>query len=265
MKPFKWNWDAEDYAKNSSAQMQWAQELIEKLALNGSESIIDIGCGDGKISVMLAEHVKDGKVVGIDLSENMVRHATGQFAASNRNLTFLNMDAININLSEKFDIAFSNAVLHWVKDHAAVLRGVRACLKTGGRILFQMGGRGNAEEIFAVIREVRQRLRWRGYFENFVPPYYFYGPEEYESWLSESGFRPARVELIPKDMKHNGAEGLKGWLRTTGFPFTDCLPVDLRNAFLDDVIEAYIAMNPVDAFGNTHVKMVRLEVEAYAL
>jgi len=267
MQPVKQKWNADDYAKNSSAQLQWAQELISKLALQGYESVFDIGCGDGKVSAQLAQVVKNGNVLGIDLSEGMIRFASEQFPTTKiPNLSFLHMDATDIHLSERFDIAFSNATLHWVRNHAAVLRSVHSCIKAGGKILFQMGGRGNVTEVFSAIQAVlQQHPQWIQYFENFTPPYHFYGPEEYETWLLESSFRPGRVELVPKDMQHQGTKGLTGWLRTTWFPYTDCLPSELRDAFLAEVVETYTTIHPIDALGNTYVKMVRLEVEAYAL
>ncbi|OGP52632.1 MAG: SAM-dependent methyltransferase [Deltaproteobacteria bacterium RBG_13_52_11] len=266
MQSTKQNWDAEDYANNSSAQTQWAQELISKLALQGSESLLDIGCGDGKITAQLAQILSAGRILGIDVSPRMIRLATERFPLTKYpNLSFLQMDATRIRLSQQFDVAFSSATLHWVEDHIAVLRGVRVCLKSGGKILLQMGGRGNAHEVFRSVQEVIRRLQWQGYFDDFSQPYHFYGPEEYEAWLSQSGFRTVRVELIPKDMQHQGEEGLRGWLRTTWFPYTDRLPAELRAAFVNEVVDAYTKQHPVDALGNTHVKMVRLEVEAYAL
>jgi trans-aconitate 2-methyltransferase len=260
------NWNADDYAKNSSAQLQWAQELIAKLSLHGRESLLDVGCGDGKVSAQIAKILPEGNVLGIDLSQSMIQLACEQFPSQNYpNMSFIQMDATDIQLARKFDVAFSNAVLHWVADQMAVLRGVHACLKPGGRLLFQMGGRGNASEVFDVIQEVVKRHNWKSYYQGFVSPYHFYGPEEYKAWLSKSGFGLTRAELIPKDMQHQGKEGLKGWLRTTWFPFTDRLPTELRNAFLDEVLESYLATQPVDSEGNTHVKMVRLEIEAYVL
>lgn len=259
-------WNADDYAVNSSAQLLWAQELISKLSLRGNEIVLDVGCGDGKVSAQLAQVVKDGEVIGIDLSNDMIHRATETFpVASYPNLRFLQMDAENIRLPTQFDIAFSNATLHWVKDHLAVLRGVRACLKVGGTITFQMGGRGNAYGIFRAIDTVISKPQWHSYFAHFTPPYYFFGPEEYETWLPESEFRPERVELILKDMQHQSVVGLAGWFRTTWFPYTNRLPDELRESFIAEVVEAYIEEYPPDAGGCTHVEMVRLEVEALAL
>ena len=266
MQSVQQKWNAEDYAKNSSAQLEWAQELISKLGLQGHESVLDIGCGDGKISAQLALAVRKGAVVGIDLSEEMIRLAAEQFPPDQYpNLSFLCMDAAAIRLPGKVDVAFSNAALHWVKDHVAVLRGVRACLEPGGRILLQMGGRGNAADVFAALQKVMQSPAWEPYFQGFTPPYYFYGPEEYEQWLPLCGFRTVRVELISKDMQHQGVEGMLGWLRTTWFPFTDRLPAEQRDTFLAEVVATYTEAHPLDARGNTHVGMVRLEVEAIAL
>jgi trans-aconitate 2-methyltransferase len=256
-------WNATDYAENSSAQLAWAQELIDKLALNGDEALLDIGCGDGKISARIARALPRGRVHGIDLSADMIQLARGKFdGRSHPNLRFQQMDAARIQLARGFDVVFSTAALHWVADHPAVLKGVQACLKPGGRLLFQMGGRGNAAEVYDALLEVVQTSAWGPYLENFAFPYHFLTPEDYEGWLPAHGFRLNRAELIPKDMQHQGPDGFKGWLRTTWFPYTDRLPEDRRDAFLDAVVDRYLAAHPVDAEGRTHVKMVRLEIEA---
>ncbi|MDD5244740.1 MAG: hypothetical protein PHU49_12055, partial [Syntrophorhabdaceae bacterium] len=117
-------------------------------------------------------------------------------------------------------------------------------------------------EVLDTIEEIIRGARWQQYYEDFTLPYHFYGPEEYKAWLPDNGFHPVRVELLPKDMQHQGAEGLMGWLRTTWFPYTDRLPMELRDPFLAEVVETYTAAHPIDSLGNTHVKMVRLEVEA---
>jgi trans-aconitate 2-methyltransferase len=263
MAPVQHKWNAIDYAKNSSAQLQWAQELLSKLALHGDESVLDVGCGDGKISAQIAAQVENGSVLGIDLSADMIHLASMQFNAEKfPNLSFMQMDATSIQLPRRFDAVFSNATLHWEKDHRAVLRGIHAALKPGGKILLQMGGRGNAADVFAVIKEIVMRPQWEPYYRDFTPPYYFYGPQEYRQWLQECGFQAIRIELVPKDMQHRGVDGLLGWLRTTWFPYTHRLPVELRDSFLSEVVEAYLAVHPIDLHGNSHVKMVRLEVEA---
>jgi trans-aconitate methyltransferase len=258
----KQNWDASDYARHSEGQLKWALELIAKLGLRGVESVLDIGCGDGKITARLSQ-ATSGRVVGIDQSDEMIRFASEHYPqAQFPNLSFLRMDAASISLTGEFEVAFSNAALHWVADHGAVLRGVRQCLKPGGRILFQMGGRGNASDVMEAMGIVMNAGRWRRYFEGFRSPYSFYSPDEYQYLLSSNGYRTLRAELIPKDMEHQGVEGLKGWLRTAWRPYPDNVPAEKRDGFLDAVIAAYGASHPVDARGRYHVRMARLEVEA---
>lgn len=262
-----YTWDAKDYARHSAGQFKWAQELMNKLHLQGNETVLDIGCGDGKVTAEIAHQVPQGKVVGIDQSENMVNLARQQYEGNagalpdRAPMTFFQMDATALTFEEQFDVAFSNATLHWVKNHALVLAGVARSLKENGRFLFQMGGRGNAEGINQAMDAVRARKQWRDHFTHFVFPYTLHGPEEYRPMLEAAGLTPIRIELIPKDMQHQGREGLAGWVRTTWLPYTGCVPEEHREQFINEVLDEYLAAHPIDAQGIAHVHMVRLEVE----
>ena len=270
------DWDARDYAAHSSAQLGWARELIGKLRLRGDEDVLDIGCGDGRATALMAERLPEGSVLGVDNSASMIALAEEQFPtapsasaaepsasrSAYSNLRFQRMDAARLELPRSFDVAFSNAALHWVEDHQAMLRGVHACLRPAGRLLFQMGGRGNAAEVRAMVDELVARPRWCDAFRGFASPYHFCGPDDYDAWLPRAGFRVARAELIAKDMRHAGRAALLGWLRTTWFPYTDRLPAELREAFLDELATTYLSAHPADEQGVIHVRMVRLEVEA---
>ncbi len=258
-----YNWDAEQYARNSTAQLQWAEELISKLALRGDERILDVGCGDGKITAQLARRVPRGDGVGADSSAGMIGMAQTAFPqSSNPGLSFVRMDAAELSFHEKFDVVFSNAALHWIKDHGPVLSGVARSMKPGGRLLFQMGGKGNGEEIFAAAADIVRGSRWEQYFRGFDFPWGFYGPQEYALWLSRAGLTARRIELLPRDMKQKGRDGLLGWVRTTWMPYTERLPETLREQFLAEVADHYLAVHPLTPQGEAVVRMVRLEVEA---
>jgi trans-aconitate 2-methyltransferase len=256
-------WDAEEYARNSAAQLGWARELIGKLRLTGGESVLDIGCGDGKVTAELARSVPRGNVIGIDSSEAMIGSARAAFpAAAQGNLEFRLMDARALSFEGRFDVAFSNATLHWVKDHRPVLRGVARSLKSAGRVLFQMGGRGNGEEIFAAAYDMIASGNWKAYFKDFEFPWGFHAPQEYEKWCAEAGLITRRVELIPKDMIQKGNEGLAGWVRTTWMPYTGRVPKERRESFIREAVDRYLAIHPLNERGEATVRMVRLEVEA---
>jgi trans-aconitate 2-methyltransferase len=257
------HWNAEDYARNSGAQASWARELIAKLELAGAETVLDLGCGDGKVTAEIAALIPEGHVLGVDSSVAMVDLARRSFPpATNPNLTFEIADARSLSFRERFDIVFSNAVLHWVVDHGPVLSGVARALRQGGRLLFQCGGRGNGEEFFAVAGAMVTEPAWRELFHGFAFPWGFYGPEEYEPWCRKAGLVPRRIELLPRVMKQKGAAGLAGWVRTTWMPYTDRLPEDRREDFIREACERYLSAHPLDENGNASVLMSRLEVEA---
>ena len=253
-------WNADDYARNASVQQTWARELAAKLALGGGEALLDIGCGDGKISAELASQVPAGRVLGVDSSAAMVELARASFAADN--LSFERADARTLPYEGLFDAAFSNAALHWVREHPPVLEGVCRALKPGGRLVFQMGGAGNAADLVAVLDGLVGEARWQAYFSAFEFPYGFYGPEEYRPWLRAAGLEAVRVDLVAKDLSHPDPAGFEGWFRTTWLPYTERVPEGERPAFIEAAVSRYLAAFPPDGAGATHLGMVRLEVEA---
>jgi trans-aconitate 2-methyltransferase len=256
-------WNPEDYAQNSDAQLRWAQELRQRLQLQGHESVLDVGCGDGKITADFACCHPTSKIVGIDSSAEMIAYAKRTYPASQYlNLEFACGDARNFQCFPEFDLVFSNATLHWVDDHLAFLKAARQALKPDGILMVSCGGRGNAEDILTVFAELIATQPWCSYFQGFTNPYYFFGTEDYAPWLETVGLAVKRLECVPKDMIHLGSAGLAGWIRTTWMPFWQQVPERLQTEFIDEFVKRYLQQHPLDPQGNAHVQMVRLEVEA---
>jgi trans-aconitate 2-methyltransferase len=258
-----YSWNADDYRRNSSAQQVFGRELIEKLALSCDERVLDLGCGDGRLTAEIAEHLPEGSVVGLDSSAEMIAVAR-ESHPENRypNLGFFVGDVRELSFCREFDVVFSNAALHWVRDHRPVLAGIRESLKDRGRVLLQMGGRGNASEILASVEELMESRRWKQYFRGFAFSYGFFGPEEYALWLKDAGFSARRVELIPKTAVYRNVSELEGWIRTTWLPYTSCVPEERRQEFIADLAAHYQKRHPPDSAGAITVGLVRLEVEA---
>ena len=255
-------WDPADYEKSSSAQYRWAMDLVSRLHLRGNEKVLDIGCGDGKITAQLASRLPRGEVLGIDLSRDMVDFARYKYTtATHSNLAFQWGDAKKLDFNEEFDLVVSFACLHWVKDHLPVLKGIRQSLVPSGRVLLQFGGKGNAEELLTITEDMNREDKWSGYYMGFSFPYHFYGPDEYRSWLKQAGLKTRRVDLVPKDMIHEGKKGLEGIIRNTWLPYTERLPEKLRPQFVSEIADRYIECYPL-VEGLAHVKMARLEAEA---
>lgn len=256
-------WDAADYSQNSQIQQKLARELIAKLALKGSEAVLDIGCGDGKVTAEIASAVPVGSVLGVDNSRSMIALATQRFPKeSHPNLSFQIMDARELEFDRRFDVVFSNAALHWVKDHQPVVAAIFRSLNEGGRILLQFGAKGGIDGYLAIVDELRSLPEWRPYFTDFVFPFGFHGVDEYQTYLSRSGFYTKRVEYIVKDVIHAGKDKFAGWIRTTWVPYVERIPEAKKDDFIDLIATNYIEKYPVDKDGNVHVEMGMLEVEA---
>jgi trans-aconitate methyltransferase len=256
-------WNAADYAANSAAQHAWARELMARLALRGDERVLDVGCGDGKVTAEIARVLKSGVITGIDSSRQMIEFARKTFPrAKHPNLDFQVMDARCIELEQRIDVVFSSSVLHWVDDHPAFLRGAASVLRPGGRLLVSSGGKGNAQDVFLALRPELRHKRWSKFFRQLEKPYFFHAPADYQKWLPKHGFAPRFIGLAPKDAVYDGPEKFIAWFRTTWLPYTQRVPEALREEFIAAVTTCYIAKHPPDAENKIHVRMVRLEIDA---
>ena len=134
-----YEFDGEKYRLASKHQKEWGNDLISELSLKGDETVLDLGCGDGILTERLALSVPHGKVLGIDASVRMIRTAG---TIRRGNLNFACMDIHEMHFENEFDLIFSNAALHWVGDHARLLKNAFNALKPHGRILWDFGGAG---------------------------------------------------------------------------------------------------------------------------
>ncbi|MFB2923374.1 MULTISPECIES: methyltransferase domain-containing protein [Aerosakkonema] len=258
-----YKWNAEDYHRNSSEQQRLAREFIAKIALKGNENILDIGCGDGKITAELATLVKDGSVTGIDGSEEMIDFARQKFPQSHfPNLRFEYKNATNLNLENQFDLIVSFNCLHWINDHIPVLEGIEKSLKPHGKIQLLLAGKTDDTCMRMVVDKVICQGKWKNYFQELISPFGLYKAHEYKEMLEKVGLKSNRVEAITTNMIFDGTEGFKGLLRTTWLPLTEKLPEDLRADIIDELAEAYIQFNPPNGDGFVYMPMVKLEVEA---
>ncbi|MGH7994154.1 MAG: class I SAM-dependent methyltransferase, partial [Limisphaerales bacterium] len=200
---------------------------------------------------------------GVDTSAEMIAFAQKAFPAKKHpNLEFHVMDARKIKSARRFDIIFSNAAMHWVDDHDAILRGTASVLKPGGRLVISCGGKGNAHDVFVALRPEIRMKRWRQFFRRMPKPYFFYSPADYDKWLPRSGFKALDIKLMPKDATYAGRDGFTAWLRTTWLPYVQRVPENLREEFIAGVANRYVTRHPPDAEGRIHVRMVRLEIDA---
>jgi trans-aconitate 2-methyltransferase len=251
-------WNPADYARHSQGQQRWARELLSSLNLQPYESVLDVGCGDGRITSEIANLVPAGQALGVDRSAAMVDFAAQHFPAGKfPNLSFQTADAAALPFRSEFDFVYSSAALHWVRDHRLVLAGIARSLRPGGRCLLQMGGKGNGVGVVEAFERAGARL------SEF--PYAFYGDHEYRPLLEEAGLIVDWVELVPKDMVHPHRQAFTGWIRTAWLPYHQHISEAGKGEFLESVTDRFAEAHPADAAGAFHVRMVRLQVRGHRL
>jgi trans-aconitate 2-methyltransferase len=177
--PGSHDWDAATYDRISTPQVAWAREVLERLPLRGDETVLDAGCGSGRVTELLLERVPGGRVVAVDGDRAMVAEARKRLG---ERATVWQSDLLELDVDEPVDAVFSNAVFHWVGDHARLFERLRAALRPGGRLVAQCGGKGNIDKVRAITGD---------------GPWLYADAEETEARLRAAGFRDVRAWLEP--------------------------------------------------------------------
>ena len=225
-------WDAEVYHRVSETQFRWGLEVLERLPLEGDEYVLDAGCGSGRVTQALSERLPDGRVVAIDGSEEMAKKAREVLGPR---ADVRNGDLEDLELEEKVDAIFSNAVFHWIKDHRNLFSRLRASLAPGGRLVAQCGGKGNVANLADVMVGVAASKEYGGYLAEVPKAWNFRGAEETAEILEEVGFTDVRCWLEPKEVR---PEEPLAFLRTVSLgPYIRALPEELRDPFIAEVME----------------------------
>ena len=233
-----YEFDGKEYEKASAHQKEWGAKLIAELDLRGHERVLDLGCGDGALTAEIAKLLPEGEAVGIDASKGMIDAARPK---EEKNLRFILMDINDLCLVEEFDAVFSNATLHWVKDHRRLYENVSRSLRPGGRIRFNFGGDGNCSRFFKVMREVISGSPFRGHFASFVWPWYMPAVDEYSALVAFSGLFSARVWGENADWYFPDEEALIRWVEQPSLvPFLALVPEGDREAFRELVVRRMI-------------------------
>ena len=217
-------WDPQRYDHHARFVSDLAGPVLELLAPQPGERILDLGCGDGLVTEWIA--AQGASVVGLDSSPDLLE------AARARGLDVRLADGQDLPFEQEFDAVFSNAAMHWMVDADAVIRGVARALKPGGRFAGEFGGHCNVAAIVVALLAVLGRRGIDG-LQNF--PWYFPSDEEYKAKLEAHGFAVTTVQLVPRPTPL--PTNMKGWLETFARPFIGRLAGDQRAAALEEAIE----------------------------
>jgi trans-aconitate methyltransferase len=245
-------WDPQTYAQNAAFVHELAGGVLEWLAPQNGERILDLGCGDGQLTARLKDSGAD--VTGADADPRMVD------ASRARGIQAHHAAAESLPFAEGFfDAVFSNAALHWVRDQDAMMAEVRRVLKPGGRFVAEMGGHGNIAAIRVALMAAlaRHGCAGREEGENYYPT-----AASYRRRLERHGFDVERMALIPRPTPL-GESGMAGWLQTFRKGVLDTLPHPVREQVIEETCEL-LAPALRDEDGNWIADYVRLRFVATA-
>ena len=239
-------WDGSDYHNNSESQKRSAEFIIEKFTFEGNEDVLDLGCGDGKISAKLSKLVPSGHATGLDLSKSMIEYAQQNFPPSQfNNLSFSTGNACELNFEDRFNVIFSFTALQWAEDHYKVLQGMHKALKADGTIAITMP-MGLPLTVQQALEEMTAKDQWRGFFTDFSTGFNFVSLEQYQEILDKTGFKTNLIEKVAQkdifESKEHLSQFMSQWL-----PYLRPIPNDLKAAFMSELLDRYIELEGIEA------------------
>lgn len=227
------DWDASVYDRVSDPQLEWGRRVVERLALEGDETVLDAGCGTGRVTALLLERLPRGRVIAVDGSPAMAEKARAALPADRVEVRVA--DLLELELEEPVDAAFSTAVFHWIADRPRLFRRLHAALRPGARLVAQCGGQGNLAGFMEEVEAVIAREPFAAALEDWERPWLFSPPAEAALALADAGFEQVDCWLEPAPVV---LDDPRDFLRTVVLaPHLDVLPDELGDELLDRVLE----------------------------
>ena len=226
------DWDAATYDRVSTPQVEWAGPVLDRLELQGDETVLDAGCGSGRVTKLLIERLPNGRVIAVDSAPAMVAKAREQIGDR---AEVLLQDLAELRLREQVDAVFSNAVFHWVLDHDRLFHRLFDALKPGGRIEAQCGGAGNVKTFHDAVSRLADHPPFSDYFENWTGPWHFADDRETTVRLERIGFTDVNCWLEDRPMVPQEPHD---YLRTVCLGHhLEQLPDELRDTLVGRVVD----------------------------
>ena len=232
-------WNASSYHRVSTPHQDWGRAVLDRLELNGDETVLDLGCGTGRITAALLERLdRGGRAIAVDGSRAMADAARENLPAERAIVVCCDLLALDLAglPGVPADAAISTATFHWIADHDALFARIHAALRPGAQFVAQCGGEGNVREVRAAIDAVAARPPFADVFAGWRGPWHYAGAEETRAKLEAAGFDVADCWLQPWPVT---VEEPRAFYETVILgAHLDRLPPDRRGAFVDAVLEA---------------------------
>jgi trans-aconitate 2-methyltransferase len=230
------DWNAVAYDHLSDPMFEWGMAVLDTLQLKGDERVLDAGCGSGRLTEELLGRLPLGEVVALDFSPKMLEQARQRLAKFGERVEFVQASLQDFELEKQVDGIFSNAVFHWVPDHAAMFRALHGTLKPGGWLVAQFGGVGNLAKTLQRAREVAEMAPFREHLKEFEAGPHFEDAASTRERMEAAGFQVREAKLHTVVPHFERKERYQAFLDTVVLrqPMAK-LPETLRWEFLEEV------------------------------
>ena len=225
-------WNGETYASHSSVQMSHADRLLNELQFSPGDQVLDLGCGDGKVTAKIAKRLPKGEVIGIDPSDSMLKKAKNAFP----HLCLMNGRAEDFSLSNSFDHIIAIHVMHWVKDQKKALTNIYNHLAPGGQVHLILAPSKEGLPFFDALQTTIQL--YADDFASFENPQQVYDIETYRKLLVDAGFHINELQYIYHESIHENRDHLQTWIEQW-LPHGKHLQEPKRSAFFEDLMNRY--------------------------
>lgn len=233
-------WDARGYARISELQQAMSAEVLSLLKLRGDEQILDVGCGNGRVTAEIASRVRKGSVVGVDASREMIAYASEHYNGSAySNLEFQVADARELPFRGEFDLVVSFNALHWVPEQERALRAIHAALRPEGMARLRLVPKGARRSLEETLQVACQSARWAQYFSDFRDPYLHLTPEQYAEAAGRSGFHVEQIQVQDNAWDFRSRESFAAFGAVTFVAWSNRLPDSEKADFVADVLDRY--------------------------
>lgn len=233
-------WNAASYHRVANPHVDWGEAVVNRLPLRGDETVIDAGCGTGRLTERLLERLPNGHVIAIDQSANMLAVAKSHLGPRfGEAVSFARRDLLALELDQVADFIFSTATFHWITDHDALFAALYGALRPGGWLIAQCGGGPNIEEVTARALALLREDPYAAHAGSWNGPWHFAWADATEAALQRAGFTGVSAEVIHAPVTMPDAASYREFLGTVVLgTHLERLPGDqLRSSFLDRMVE----------------------------
>jgi len=227
------DWDAVTYDRVAEVQEEWGREVLARLDLRGDETVLDAGCGSGRVTKLLLERLPEGRVIGVDAAPSMIAKAREAIGRDER-VELEVRDLLDLEFDRDVDAIFSNATFHWILDHNRLFARLFAALRPGGALEAQCGGQDNVAEFVRAIESAEGDERFSQYLRGIPATYNFASVGDTQARLARAGFDAKPVWL---DNRSYAPSEPAPFVRASGLAQQlERLPEHLHDEFVDAVL-----------------------------